>query len=148
MLVGILKNKGVSDGDLNQAIFLIEQEFKNKLPYICGFSIIEGAQVEGYAEYAQFCESFGGEIARWALEEKMPNVYKILKENGKPVIIKFIAPLRTICSIHMDKVAWQLICYCTVKRYFNCNYTMAFDAAFTESIPGENILDVIQYRYA
>ena len=80
-------NMKLPDEEIQKAVDIVKSEYNRKYAgydrkaQVCFFtnmSMLEGE----YAAYDQFCESIGGELARWALKDKYTDLYKPLKENG------------------------------------------------------------------
>lgn len=98
-----------------------------------------------YAGYEQFCESIGGEVARWALKNVYPEAYQILKENGTGLIIKFQLPFSAIADFQKDTTIYQFISYYAAKYFWNFKYEVEFDGMTTSNISPNQILELIPF---
>ena len=115
---------------------------KAQVCFFTNMSMFEGE----YAAYDQFCESIGGELARWALKDKYPNLYKPLKENGKSCIVKFKLPYANIADYEKDSTAYQFVIYYAGVYFWNKEYDIEFDGNTQFDVPPEDILDIIDYN--
>lgn len=138
--------------NVDEVIKCIHKEYKrkysidNRQPQICFFSGLQLADGEDSAGYDQFCENIGGELARWALQETLPNVFNTLKNNGDQVIIKFKLPFLDIVDYQKEIILYQFISYYAAKYFWNWDYTVAFDGATNKDVAPDQILEIIQYR--
>lgn len=144
-----LFNLNVSN--INEAISRIHKEYERKYlitdrqPQLCFFSGLQLANGGEYADYDQFCENIGGELARWALQETMPEVFHILKNNGVPIIIEFKLPFVNIMDHQKENILYQFISYYAAKYFWNWDYTVKFDATTSKNAAPEQILEIIKY---
>ncbi len=114
----------LSDEEIKKAVDIVKSEYNRKYAgydrkaQVCFFtnmSMLEGE----YAAYDQFCESIGGELARWALKDKYPELYNPLKENGKSCIVKFKLPYAKIADYEKDSIAYQFVIYYAGVYFWN-----------------------------
>lgn len=96
MLLTVMQSVGIAPSDCECAIKLVEREYERKLQLqghtICFFSGLDLLEDNEQPGYAWFSQNMGGELARWALREKMPQVFVALKQIGIPIVVKFVAP--------------------------------------------------------
>ena len=82
-------NAELSDDKLQEALLVVKNEYNRKYvsygrePQLCFFNNL--LMLERRGAYDQFCENIGGELARKALKDKYPKLYKPLKEKGNKV---------------------------------------------------------------
>lgn len=142
---------GMSGNDINETMEYVESEYERKyspydiapqLYFFSGLNLIDGDIVG----YEQFCESIGGEIARWALEEKHLEKYKLLKDNGEAFIVKFKLAFTDVVSFQKDIIAYQFVSHYAAKEFFDFSYQVKFDGATTKDVPSNNILEIIPYK--
>ena len=144
-------NMKLSDEEIQKAVDIVKSEYNRKYAgydrkaQVCFFtnmSMLEGE----YAAYDQFCESIGGELARWALKDKYPDLYKPLKENGKSCIVKFKLPYAKIADYEKDDIAYQLVIYYAGVYFWNKEYDIKFDGNTQSDVPPKDILDIIDFN--
>lgn len=144
-----LKKLGAGEEDLNKAINLIKREYErkyiNREPALCFFSDLSLIDDSESAGYEQFCENIGGELARWALKEKEPGIYKVLKDNGEQMIVKFKLSFSDIVWHQQDSILFQFICYVAGKYFWDYTYQVNFDGITKVSVMPEKILEFIPY---
>lgn len=144
-----LKELGINEEDLNKAIKLIKYEYKrkyiNREPTLCFFSDLSLVDNSEIAGYEQFCENIGGELARWALKEREPSIYKMLKDNGEQMIVKFKLLFSDIVWYHQDSILFQFISYVAGKYFWGYAYQVNFDGTTNVSVMPEKILEFIPY---
>ena len=63
--------------------------------------------------------------------------------NGIPVIVKLEIPFRQVTDIQKNTLIYQFVACVVAKKLWNFNYVIDADAATTEEIPPENIIEVI-----
>ncbi|MBQ1171940.1 MAG: hypothetical protein IIX48_05000 [Lachnospiraceae bacterium] len=148
-LTKTLKELDVSEEDLNKAITLIKHEYDrkyiNREPALCFYSDLSLIDDGESAGYEQFCENIGGELARWALKEKEPSIYKVLKDNGEQIIVKFKLPFGDIVWYQRDSILFQFISYVAGKYFWKYNYQVNFDGTTKVSVMPEKIMEFIPY---
>lgn len=144
-------NMKFTDEEIQKAVDIVKGEYNRKYAghdrkaQVCFFTNMSMFEGE-YAAYDQFCESIGGELARWALKDKYPNLYKPLKENGKSCIVKFKLPYANIADYEKDSTAYQFVIYYAGVYFWNKEYDIEFDGNTQFDVPPEDILDIIDYN--
>lgn len=97
-ITNTFRSLGVAENDIDEAIVAIKHKHDWKYtsygrdPQLCFYSNIGLLRNDKYAGYEQFCENIGGELARKALKNDYPQIYRYLKENGDAVLVKFKIP--------------------------------------------------------
>lgn len=97
--------------------------------------------------YDQFVENIGGEIARFALRDRMPDVFSLLKSNGTPVVVKASVECRKISAWDIRRVIYQFIIAMLAKMIWNYDYTIRTDFSIIGDVEPQNILEVIPVDY-
>lgn len=87
---------------------------------------------EGSAGCEQFCESIGGEIARWALKDCHPELYAPLKNKGEAFVMKFKMPFFDVVDFEKETILYQFVSHYAAKYFFDFNYDIQF-TSITES---------------
>lgn len=147
-----LKALSFDDDTVKSALALVEKEYDRKYSnnrrtaQICFFSGIRLLENEdGSAGYDQFCENIGGELARWALEDKMPEVYNVLKNSGTPIIVKVALPYIDLMDFLYESVAYQFISYYAAKYYWDFEYEIDYDCITDKDVEADKILEIIPF---
>lgn len=100
-----LELTAISETDIENALTLIKQEQERKTrdipPVICFYA---SSFMDNYME--AFCCNVGGEIARWALRDKMPDVFEKLKNIGTPVVVECALPLDDIGLTSIEEIVY------------------------------------------
>lgn len=132
-----------------EALKYIKNEYDRKIrnPEICFFSGLNLISNDYAAGYENWCESIGGELASWALEEKMPDVYKLLKSNGEAYYVKFKLKFDKFYIYCKDSILKELLVKVISKEFWNKEYEVRFDGKTLYDIPKENILQLIPCNY-
>lgn len=132
-----------------KALKYIKKEYDRKIrnPEICFFSGLNLISNDYTAGYENWCESMGGELASWALEEKMPDVYKLLKNNGEAYYVKFKLKFDKFCNYCKDSILKELLVKVISKEFWNKEYEVRFDGKTLYDVPKENILQLIPCNY-
>lgn len=132
-----------------EALKYIKNEYDRKIrnPEICFFSGLNLISNDYAAGYENWCESIGGELASWALEEKMPDVYKLLKSNGKAYYVKFKLKFDKFYIYCKDSILKELLVKVISKEFWNKEYEVRFDGKTLYDVPKENILQLIPCNY-
>lgn len=132
-----------------EALKYIKNEYDRKIrnPEICFFSDLNLISNDYAAGYENWCESMGGELASWALEEKMPDVYKLLKSNGEAYYVKFKLKFDKFCIYCKDSILKELLVKVINKEFWNKEYEVRFDGKTLYDVPKENILQLIPCNY-
>lgn len=150
-LAQTLRTLGVDDAAARDAIDCVQREHvrkfdarkeKSELCFFGSMSLLNDGESPGYD---QFCESIGGELARWALEKTMPEVFQVLKENGKQVVVEFELPFSEITHHQKDIIAYQFICHFAAKHFWKFDYAVKFDGMTQADVPPQRILEVEPY---
>ncbi len=149
-LTNVLLALSVVRADAVKAVDIIKKEYNRKYSDIgrtfqlCFFSRIDDFEMDdGTAGYDQFCESIGGELARWALEDKMPEIFERLKNNGKAVIVKVALPYTDLAGYTYENVAYQFISYFAAKYYWDFDYKIKYDCITEKDVSADKILELI-----
>lgn len=98
---------------------------------------------DGYAAYDQFYETVGGELANWALEEKMPDVLSILRKKGHPAIVKFMIPFEKVAEYHQDCLIYPFVLAVAAEELWNYKYIIEADSSLIGDVPPTSILEII-----
>ena len=143
-------NVGFAEDKMQEAVDIVKSEYNRKYAgyggkaQVCFFTNMSMFEGE-YAAYDQFCENIGGELARWSLKNKYPELYKPLKENGKSCIVKFKLPYVKITEYEKDSIAYQFVIYYAGVYFGNKEYDIEFDGNTQSDVSPEDILDIIDY---
>ena len=147
-----LKALSFDEDTRKSALNLVEEEYNRKYlnnrrtAQICFFSGIRLLENEdGSAGYEQFCENIGGELARWALEDKMPEVYQVLKNSGTPIIVKVALPYMDLMEFLYESVAYQFVSYYAAKYYWDFEYEIDYDCITDKDVATDKILEIIPF---
>lgn len=132
-----------------EALKYIKNEYDRKIrnPEICFFSGLSLISNDYAAGYENWCESMGGELASWALEEEMPDVYKLLKSNGEAYYVKFKLKFDKFYIYCKDSILKELLVKVISKEFWNKEYEVRFDGKTLYDVPKENILQLIPCNY-
>lgn len=140
-----------SEDKIQEALCIVKSEYNRKYvsygrkAQLCFFNNLLMLERRGVAAYDQFCENVGGELARKALKNKYPELYKPLKEKGKGCVVKFRLPFAMIANYDKDSIAYQFVIYYAGLYFWNREYDIEFDGNTQSDVPPENILDIIDY---
>lgn len=133
-----LELTAISEADIAEAIALAKQEQERKTqdipPVICFYS---SSFMDNYME--TFCCNVGGEIARWALEDKMPDVFEKLKNIGTPVVVECALPLDDIGQTSIE----EMVFFYVKKKLWNRNYIIKFDGKIKRNIKPSEIVRIL-----
>ena len=139
---------GIDSTTINKALQQIKDEKHRKekglSDQICFFANNNSFCVKNALGYDQFCVNIGGELARGALERTMPDVYRVLRNMGTSLLIKFVVPYTWI-SDYREKTIISCFIYHEAAAYLRdylCD--IEFDGAVTRDIPASLILDIIE----
>lgn len=148
-IASFMKTEGLDDEVIHDAMDLILKEYERKYygkPHqICFFvNYTSLYDKEGYAAYDQFYETVGGELAHWALENKLPTVLSVLQEKGIPVVIKFKIPFSKVAEYHKDSLIFPFVCSIAAKHIWGYNYAIEADSSFIGEVPPCDIIEVIK----
>lgn len=149
-LIKTFMELGINEDHLKRAMDLIKHEYDrkyiNREPALCFYSDLSLIGDGETAGYEQFCENIGGELARWSLKKKEPDIYKLLKENGEQVIVKFKLPFSDIVWHEKDTIVYQFVSHVAGKHFWNYKYQIQFDGITRKAVPSDNILELIPYE--
>lgn len=140
--IGMVKEKIQEALDIIKCEYSRKYEELNRNAQLCFFSNLSMLKGE-HATYDQFCENIGGELARWALKNKYPDLYGPLKENGKGCVVKFKMPYSKIADYEKDRIAYQFVIFYAGLYFWNKEYDIQFDGNTQYDVPPEDILDII-----
>ncbi len=136
-----LELTAISEADIEKAITLAKQEQERKTqdipPAICFYA---SPFMDNYLE--MFCCNVGGEIARWALQDKMPEVFEKLKHIGTPVVVECALPLDDIGLISIEEIVYSY----TEKKLWNRNYSIEFDGRIKRNIKPSEVIRIIHSK--
>ena len=143
----------LGDPNVDKAIEYIHDEYDRKLnsnnnvmPNICFFSGLNLLNFDNIAGFDQFCQNMGGELARWALKENLPETYQLLKNNGIQLVVKFRLPFRDIAYFRQEIILYQFVSYYAAKYFWEWNYSVKFDGITFKNVSPQQILELIDYR--
>lgn len=134
-----------------QAVEVIKRKYdwkyplRDREPQLCFYSDTSLLSEDMSAGYEQFCENIGGELARDALKEEYPDLYRYLRENGKAFLVKAKIPFSNIKSYNQDSIIFQFVAYFAGKYFWNYDYGIHFDGNTDKAIPAGDILGLIPY---
>lgn len=150
-LISDMRELNVSENDIKDSIKIISEyreakyQFNNeKTAPLYFYSIYDLTK----NEYDEFCENIGGETARWAIKQKMPEVYRYLKQNGEGVVVKFKTPFINIDDYKAPIIARAFLYHFISKLICNSDQCIKFDGSISNNISPEDIIDIIHIPYA
>ena len=142
-----LNKWGVSSAKVDEALQRIKHEKTRKehngQDRLCYFVNLKNYSGEDGPGYDQFCQNIGGELARWPLQENMPDVYKVLRDSGDSVLVKFSIPFNWIADYERESVIAHFIYYEAATYLWNYSYDIEFDGTLFRDVPASSIIDVI-----
>lgn len=137
-----LELTAIPETDIENAITLAKKEQERKTqdipPVICFYS---SSFMDCIPE--TFCCNVGGEIARWALEDKMPDVFEKLKNIGTPVVVECALPLDDIEWPWIEEIVYFIVYFYAEKKLWNRNYTIKFEGRIKRNIKPSEIVRII-----
>ncbi len=151
-IVHTLRTLNMPEQEIGQAHEAIKQLYdwkyssNGRAPQLCFYSDIGLLSEDMRAGYEQFCENIGGELARQALKENYPQLYRYLRENGESLLVRFKIPFSCINFYNKDSIIYQFVSYFAGKYFWNYDYKIHFDGDSDKAIPGSDILEIIPYR--
>ena len=151
MIKSFLQKEKVAYDKIDSAMQAIEHEYSRKYcgrAYrICFFlNRVSLYNSDGSAGYDQFCETVGGELARWALEDRFPDVLYILQNKGIPAIIEFTIPFSRVADHHKDILISQFVYHLAAKHLWNTEYTVEADGVLNGNVPPESIIKISGFQ--
>lgn len=145
-------NVGFSEDKIQKAVDIVEDEYKRKYSstnnikaQLCFLTNLAELKRK-WSLYAAFCENIGGELARWALKDGYPELYKPLKENGQSCVVKFSLPYCKIEKCEKESVAYKFVTYYAGVFFWNKEYDIKFDSTTQFDVLPEDILEIIDYE--
>lgn len=137
--------------DADEVMECVHKEYERKYgcvgfdPRLCFFSSLDLVDGGNFAGYDQFCQNIGGELARWALADTLPEAFQILKRNGSQLIVKFSLPFRDIATYQQDTILYQFVCYYAAKYFWGWDYAVQYDGMTYKNVAPNHILELIEY---
>lgn len=150
-MINILRQIGAKEKEITEAVEVIKRKYdwkyplRDREPQLCFYSDTSLLSEDMSAGYEQFCENIGGELARDALKEEYPDLYRYLRENGKAFLVKAKIPFSNIKSYNQDSIIFQFVAYFAGKYFWNYDYGIHFDGNTDKAIPSGDILELIPY---
>ena len=143
-----LDKGGASATEIEEALRRIKYEKERKdhngRDRLCYFANTKSFVGDGVAGYDQFCQNVGGELARWALQEDMPNVYKILCNSGKSALVKFSIPFNWVADFEREYIIAHFFYHVASEYLWNYLYEIEFDGNLFKDVPGSSIIEIIE----
>lgn len=141
---------GFNASEINEIIEIVKREYDRKYwgrdEAICFFQDINDLEKLQGAGYDQFCESIGGEIARWALKkDTYMHIYNRLRTFGDAIIVKFKLPIIDIAFFRKDNVAFNFICFYVAKILWDYRLDIAFDGMTQMDVASDRIIELIPF---
>lgn len=141
------KNAGVSSGEINEALRLIKKEKMRKelngRDRLCFFSNLKSFE-EDRTEYYQFCQNIGGELARWALEDYIPDMYNVLRDSGESILVKFSIPFNWVDSFEKEDIIAHFVYREAALYLWNYSYDIKFDGNLFQDVPASSIIGIVK----
>lgn len=128
------------------ALNYIKTEYDRKItnqPELCFFSGLNLISQDCVAGYENWCESIGGELASWSLENNMPEIYSMLKNNGNPYYVNFKLRFEKFCNYCKDFILKELLTKVICEEFWKIDYEVRFDGKTGCDIPASDILQLI-----
>lgn len=150
-IANTLRNLGEKEDGIDKAIEAIKHKYDWKYtsygrePQLCFYSDIGLLRNDGYAGYEQFCENIGGELARQALKDAYPQMYRSLRDNGDAVLVKFKIPFVDIKKYVQSGIIYKFVIYFAGKYFWNCTYQIHYDGHINKDVDPTNIIEIIMY---
>lgn len=150
-LIEFLRIENVPEDQIRLAQELIRKEYLRKYRdnhhQICFFTnYISLHDEEGSCAYDQFCETVGGELANWALENDLPNVWRVLRTKGIPVVIKFKLPFSMVANYHKDSLIFPFVSAVAAKHLWGFDYIIESDSSLIGDVPPSNIINITEIK--
>ena len=131
-LIESLHSIGFDVQSKSKIMRLVEKEYKRKYSVmgrksqLCFFSDMGQIDKGGGSGCEQFCENIGGEIAKWALKERYPELYAPLKNNGEAFVVKFRMPFTSVVDFDKETILYQFVSHYAAKYFFKLNFISNF----------------------
>lgn len=122
-----------------------DRKYKGMQPQVYFFAPMSSAYSEDGAGYDQFCQNVGGELARWALKDNMPDVYLVLKNMGKAIVVEFELPFSSIENYDVNSIAFQFIAYYAGILLWGKKFQVEFDNKTYLDIAPSQIVQIHEY---
>ena len=150
-LAEFLRTENVPEDQIRLAQELISKEYLRKYHdnrhQICFFTNYISLHDEaGSCAYDQFYETVGGELANWALENDLPNVWKVLRTKGIPVVVKFKCPFSKVANYQKDSLIFPFVSAIAAKHLWGFDYVIESDGSLIGDVPPSNILSIIEIK--
>lgn len=151
VLKAALHKAELAEPVIKEALHCVEHEYQRKYcyhqkPQLCFFTPISAADGGESAGYDQFCQNVGGELARWALRDKMPNAYKALKSIGIPAIVEFELPFSDIADYQKESIVYCFVIHYSAKKFWGIECPIEFDGATEKDVLPSQIIKIHRYR--
>ena len=151
LLKDVLCQTELSEPIIDEALCYVEQEYQRKYcfspkPQLYFFTPISAVDGGDSAGYDQFCQNVGGELARWSLMNKMPNVYKTLKAIGIPVIVEFELSFSDIANFQKESISYCFVTYYSAKKFWKMDCPVIFDGSTEKGILSSQIIKILRYK--
>lgn len=148
LFVQTLRNLNFTEDVISAAAELVKAEYERKYngrnPQLCFFTPLSSISSDSNTTYNQFCQNVCGELARWALEEKMPDVLQRLSEAGKPVIVEFSLSYSQIPDFYQEIFIKNIIEYYFGLFFWNKKYPIEYSGCTYNDVPSSQIIKVHQ----
>ena len=148
LFVQTLHNLDFTEEVISTAAKLVKAEYERKYngrsPQLCYFTPLSSISSDSNTSYNQFCQNVCGELARWALEEKMPAVLQRLSEAGKPVVVEFSLSYYQIPNFYQDMLINNIIEYYFGLFICNKKYPIKYSGCTYNDVPSSQIIKVHQ----
>ena len=147
-----LLSVGLSEDRVHNALVCIKEYYDTKyacqVPQNCFYAgNLLFPSEDRDISYDIFGACIGGELAAGCLEDKMPDVYEALCNNGTSVNVKCAVPFNDIINIHRNKVAFQFLRYYAAKSFWGIKYEIEFDCVTETDVPPDRILEIVPFIY-
>ena len=73
------------------------------------------------------------------VENKYPDILKILQTKGVPVVVEFSAPFRIIADYHKDNLIFPFVVQIAARELWGFNYIIEADSSLIGEIPPDRI---------
>lgn len=145
MLSSFLKKKIESQELFEKSVKKLKEQYDSKYEesdyHIC-FVLNKSAFNNGYDLYLN---NIGGEIARWAFQEDLNDIFNKLCENGIPCIIKFKISFKDIVPCYQIDIVERMITNVLQNELFNRSFRILAEGKTKKKINSNAIVDIIEY---
>ena len=143
-----LEKGAVPAAEIEEALQRIKHEKTRKEhngpDRLCYFANLINYAPEDGLGYDQFCQNIGGELARWPLQEYMPDVYTILRDIGKSVLVTFSIPFNWVADFEREDIIAHFIYHEAATYLWNYLYDIEFDGTLFQDVPGTSIIEIVE----